>query len=107
MAMTAATETYLVFLIVSVTSLIKIKVATHEDPRSPNLFLSGYLLGMERTVIGAGLGGLTAGALLAKSGDSVHVLESHDEPGGRPLNFVDHSQIDSGLAPEGMSVWSR
>ena len=33
-------------------------------------------------VIGAGLGGLTAGALLARRGRSVLVVERHDRPGG-------------------------
>lgn len=42
---------------------------------------------MRRTVIGAGLGGLTAGALLAKTGDDVRVLEAHDKPGGCATTF--------------------
>ena len=33
-------------------------------------------------VVGAGMGGLTAGALLARSGRSVLVVEAEDEPGG-------------------------
>jgi prolycopene isomerase len=33
-------------------------------------------------VIGAGLGGLTAGALLAKAGKQVLVVEQADQPGG-------------------------
>jgi phytoene desaturase len=34
-------------------------------------------------VIGAGMGGITAAALLAKQGFDVTVLERHDQPGGR------------------------
>ncbi|MCC6130593.1 MAG: FAD-dependent oxidoreductase [Acidobacteria bacterium] len=38
--------------------------------------------GYDCIVIGAGVGGLVSAALLAKSGQSVLVLESHDKPGG-------------------------
>jgi all-trans-retinol 13,14-reductase len=38
-------------------------------------------------VIGAGLGGLTAGAKLAKEGRKVLVLEQHDRPGGCATTF--------------------
>lgn len=38
-------------------------------------------------VIGAGLGGLTAGAKLAKEGKSVLLLEQHDRPGGCATTF--------------------
>ena len=38
-------------------------------------------------VIGAGIGGLTAGALLAKAGWSVTVLEGHVDPGGCAATF--------------------
>jgi len=38
-------------------------------------------------IIGAGLGGLTAGAKLAKEGKSVLVLEQHDRPGGCATTF--------------------
>jgi all-trans-retinol 13,14-reductase len=38
-------------------------------------------------VIGAGLGGLTAGAKLAKEGKKVLVLEQHDRPGGCATTF--------------------
>ncbi|RPI44216.1 MAG: FAD-binding protein, partial [Bacteroidetes bacterium] len=38
-------------------------------------------------VIGAGLGGLTAGARLAKGGKKVLVLEQHDRPGGCATTF--------------------
>ena len=38
-------------------------------------------------VIGSGMGGLTVGALLAKSGRRVLVLEAHDSPGGYAHTF--------------------
>ncbi len=38
-------------------------------------------------IIGAGLGGLTAGAKLAKAGQKVLVLEQHDVPGGCATTF--------------------
>jgi len=38
-------------------------------------------------VIGAGLGGLTAGAKLAREGKSVLLLEQHDRPGGCATTF--------------------
>lgn len=38
-------------------------------------------------IIGAGLGGLTAGAKLAKSGKKVLLLEQHDRPGGCATTF--------------------
>ncbi len=39
-------------------------------------------------VIGAGMGGLTVGALLARSGRRVCVLEAHDQPGGYAHTFT-------------------
>ncbi len=38
-------------------------------------------------IIGAGLGGLTAGAKLAKEGRKVLLLEQHDRPGGCATTF--------------------
>ena len=39
-------------------------------------------------VIGAGIGGLTAAALLAKTGLDVTVLEAHIYPGGAPARSI-------------------
>ena len=48
-------------------------------------------------VVGAGLGGLTCAALLAKYGLSVAVCESHTIPGGAAHSFVrDGYCFDSG-----------
>ena len=38
-------------------------------------------------VVGGGLGGLSAAALLAKRGLKVHLIESHDKLGGYATNF--------------------
>lgn len=45
-------------------------------------------------VVGAGLGGLTAAALLARAGARVQVFEQHDKPGG----FCHHWQAHAGTA---------
>lgn len=38
-------------------------------------------------VIGSGIAGLTAGALLAKAGKKVIILEKHNRPGGYTQSF--------------------
>ncbi|MGZ0079371.1 phytoene desaturase family protein [Methylomonas sp. YC3] len=59
-------------------------------------------------VIGAGIGGLSTGALLAKSGKSVLLVERHDRPGGyahgfkrRHFHFDAGVHLVSGCSPEG------
>lgn len=41
----------------------------------------------EIIIVGAGLGGLTAGNLLAKKGHKVTIFESHSMPGGYTAGF--------------------
>lgn len=49
-------------------------------------------------IIGAGVGGLVAGALLAKSGRSVLLIERHDRPGGYMHGFSRRGmRFDSGV----------
>ncbi|MEE9426076.1 MAG: NAD(P)/FAD-dependent oxidoreductase [Methylococcales bacterium] len=49
-------------------------------------------------VIGSGIGGLTAAALLAKAGKSVLVIERHDRPGGYAHGFTRRRyQFDSAV----------
>lgn len=48
-------------------------------------------------VIGSGIGGLSCGALLARYGEDVLVLESHDLPGGAAHSFeIKGFKFDSG-----------
>jgi all-trans-retinol 13,14-reductase len=49
-------------------------------------------------VIGSGIGGLSAAALLAKAGQSVLVVERHDRPGGYAHGFVRRQyRFDAGV----------
>lgn len=59
-------------------------------------------------VIGAGIGGLSTAALLAKTGKSVLLVERHDRPGGyahgfkrRNFHFDSGVHLVSGCSPEG------
>jgi phytoene dehydrogenase-like protein len=48
-------------------------------------------------VVGAGIGGLSSAALLAKAGLDVTVLEAHNEPGGCASTFYHHGyRFDAG-----------
>jgi len=48
-------------------------------------------------VIGSGVGGLCCGALLARYGEDVLVVESHDQPGGAAHSFdIKGYKFDSG-----------
>jgi flavin-dependent dehydrogenase len=53
-------------------------------------------------VIGSGIGGLTAAALLAKSGRQVLVLEQHDRAGGYTHGFKRKKYEYAGT-----SLWKR
>jgi phytoene dehydrogenase-like protein len=48
-------------------------------------------------IVGAGVGGLTVGTLLAKDGLKVLVLEQNDRPGGRALSVYGKEISDKGL----------
>jgi all-trans-retinol 13,14-reductase len=49
-------------------------------------------------IIGAGLGGLVCGAILAREGNSVHIIEKEPQPGGLLQSFgFGNLQFDTGL----------
>ena len=48
---------------------------------------------LDAIVIGSGIGGLTTGALLARVGKKVLVLEQHDQAGGCCHSFMDKGTI--------------
>ena len=47
---------------------------------------------LDAIIIGSGIGGMTTGAIMAKAGRRVLVLEQHDQAGG-----CCHSFLDKGL----------
>ena len=56
-------------------------------------------------VVGSGIGGLVAGALLARYGKSVLVCESHSHPGGAAHDFTRGGfRFDSG--PSFFAAWA-
>lgn len=54
--------------------------------------------GLDAIVIGSGIGGLTAAAILAKAGKKVLVLEQHDQAGGCCHTFIEKGfEFDVGI----------
>lgn len=44
---------------------------------------------LDAVIIGSGIGGMAAGAVLAKAGKKVLILEQHDQAGGCCHTFID------------------
>lgn len=69
------------------------KIFTRLTPPSV-CFCAGFSVGkvpknLDVIVIGSGIGGLTAGATLAKAGKKVLVLEQHDQAGGCCHTYIE------------------
>ncbi|NTU57737.1 MAG: NAD(P)/FAD-dependent oxidoreductase [Chlorobiaceae bacterium] len=65
----------------------------------PFIFINHHVLSMNHfdvIVIGGGLGGLTAGAKLAREGRSVLLIEQHSVPGGCATTFKRHGFLVEG-----------
>ena len=57
-------------------------------------------------VIGAGMGGLSCAAYLAKEGKKIKVLEQHYKPGGCGSDFLEYRPAaDRGGRCRGGSIW--
>ena len=50
-------------------------------------------MGLDAIIIGSGIGGMTTGVLMAKSGKKVLVLEQHDQAGGCCHTFIDKGKL--------------
>ena len=44
---------------------------------------------LDAIIIGSGIGGMTTGAIMAKAGKRVLILEQHDQAGGCCHSFID------------------
>merc|ERR1719211_311044 len=54
--------------------------------------------GLDAIIVGSGIGGLTTGAIMAKAGKRVLVLEQHDQAGGCCHTFIDKGyEFDVGI----------
>ena len=53
---------------------------------------------LDAIIIGSGIGGLTAGAVLSRAGKKVLVLEQHDRAGGSCHTFVEKGECHMGRA---------
>merc|ERR1712003_614189 len=53
---------------------------------------------LDAIIIGSGIGGMTTGAILARAGKQVLVLEQHDQAGGCCHTFIDKGyEFDVGI----------
>ena len=49
---------------------------------------------LDAIIIGSGIGAMTTGAIMAKSGKRVLLLEQHDQAGGCCHSFIDKGDQD-------------
>ena len=70
---------------------IKLCISGFQDKKLPDQ-------GLDAIIIGSGIGGLTAGNILARAGKKVLILEQHDQAGGCCHTFVDKGfEFDVGI----------